>query len=1027
MAPPAASGISISTQAQNKKIVFDDDGQILEEGARGKDLKGAKKEGKKKKLKGDKRKGSHGLQEEHNKQEDTENDENDYFAKREKKRQQQKDEKDDADTNKKWFNVYPEYPSSEEVLDMKESEQMELYNLCKNAFEAELTAFSKRDASDARWLQTALRKGTAKDRANAGALLVTSNPLGNLEALSTLIGFTKQSNKASNEVMTILVDLWKKVLLPPHRKLLSLQMRGADWKLVRKNTTLSKDKQRRIYAYWYFENELKDQYFEFLRNLQQAIQTGQEHNKNVAIVAASQLLSFAPEKEQMILTLLINKLGDPTAKVASKALHHLSEVAHRHPNMCGVIVAESEKLLFRNNISERAQHFALCFLASIATSGRPEVCTKLVNICFALFKVLVEKGAVNNRTMQAILRCLQKAILEAKPTEGSSEILSKDMQDTIYRMVHLADIRVSVQTLGLLLQLMTVKTEKSDRFYNALYKKMHDLEVINVGVKTAAQLLHIIHRAIHIDGNVQRAQAFIKRLLQCALYMPPNMAAGCLIVINKLLRSRKELAGGVSPYETKDNSTNVAPTAPKVKSDDAELSKFDSDGEEKYEDIRDEEETANEENLEERNDLEESKVNPSTISSWHHAKLESSVADAKVRDIAPNKYDPYHRVPSFAGAEFALRHELLLLREHFHPTVQVFANNILQQKRIDYYGDPLRDFGLPHFLERFAFKNPKKLDQKDEAPIITHKRYVSFGTRGKPVKSLTKANCTEDEMYIFNFLEQKRQQTVVNKIKKKEVAENEEDEQLKEGEVGDDEFEEYLGSYFGKKAKAAADAEDGEEELDFLKELGGELKSDSKKKNKKSSRDDDEDDLEDIDADWGDDNIEEGDLAGDNDVSDDDDRSIDGEEDDDAGSISFDEEDGPDDLSDDGEESMSEDMSDDEGDDDDDDDDEDGLSTTRKKKSRKRPVALNEKSFAKKLKHSDDMSSLFAAADDFAELLEETGKTKGHGTSNALFNKDKSSAKQMKWEEKRHSNSKSYTKRSKKVFAGQRNTNKKRK
>lgn len=121
--------------------------------------------------------------------------------------------------------------------------------------------FITENPSDARWLQTALHKGTAKDRANAGALLVTSNPLANLEALSTLIGFTKVSNKSSAEVISIVSDLWKEVLLPPHRKLYSLQMRGADWKLVRKDTSLTKEQQRRIYAYWHFENELKDQYF----------------------------------------------------------------------------------------------------------------------------------------------------------------------------------------------------------------------------------------------------------------------------------------------------------------------------------------------------------------------------------------------------------------------------------------------------------------------------------------------------------------------------------------------------------------------------------------------------------------------------------------------------------------------------------------------------------------------------------------------------------------------------------------------
>lgn len=47
------------------------------------------------------------------------------------------------------------------------------------------------------------------------------------------------------------------------------------------------------------------------------------------------------------------------------------------------------------------------------------------------------------------------------------------------------------------------------------------------------------------------------------------------------------------------------------------------------------------------------------------------------------------------------------------------------------------------------------------------------------------------------------------------------------------------------------------------------------------------------------------------------------------------------------------------------------------------------------------MSSLFAAADDFSEMLEETGKNKQHGTLGEIFNQDKSSEKQMNWEQNR--------------------------
>lgn len=47
------------------------------------------------------------------------------------------------------------------------------------------------------------------------------------------------------------------------------------------------------------------------------------------------------------------------------------------------------------------------------------------------------------------------------------------------------------------------------------------------------------------------------------------------------------------------------------------------------------------------------------------------------------------------------------------------------------------------------------------------------------------------------------------------------------------------------------------------------------------------------------------------------------------------------------------------------------------------------------------MESLFAAADDFSEMLEETGKSNKHGTLGEIFNKDKSSEKQMAWEQHR--------------------------
>lgn len=115
--------------------------------------------------------------------------------------------------------------------------------------------------TDSKWLEIALHKGTSKDRANAGALLVQTNPLGNLSSLEKLIGLTKISNKTSAEAIGIITELFISALLSPDRKLLSIPLRGADWKELKKNNNIEKSVKDRILAAWHFEAELKEQYY----------------------------------------------------------------------------------------------------------------------------------------------------------------------------------------------------------------------------------------------------------------------------------------------------------------------------------------------------------------------------------------------------------------------------------------------------------------------------------------------------------------------------------------------------------------------------------------------------------------------------------------------------------------------------------------------------------------------------------------------------------------------------------------------
>lgn len=244
--------------------------------------------------------------------------------------------------------------------------------------------------SDTKWLQTALHKGTSKDRANAGALLVQSNPLPNIQPLESLITLTKLSNKTNIDVFDVLTDLFINSLLPPNRKLIPMQNRGNDWKIL-KNKTLDKATKDQIYAYWHYENELRDHYHGYLLNLQASLQNGKEVNKMKAIISASKLLKSCPERENFLLTVLVNKFGDPDKKIASKATYNLRQIIHTHPNMASVMALETEKLIFRNNITELAQHYGIGFLSLLAPIANVETSQKLINICFCFFKIKIEK------------------------------------------------------------------------------------------------------------------------------------------------------------------------------------------------------------------------------------------------------------------------------------------------------------------------------------------------------------------------------------------------------------------------------------------------------------------------------------------------------------------------------------------------------------------------------------------------------------------------------------------------------------
>lgn len=247
----------------------------------------------------------------------------------------------------------------------------------------------------------------------------------------------------------------------------------------------------------------------------------------------------------------------------------------------------------------------------------------------------------------------------------------------------------------------------------------------------------------------------------------------------------------------------------------------------------------------------------------------------------------------------------------------------------------------------------------------------------------------------FRYLERKRADAPVGKKKREKDVDDDSDAES----VDDDEFNQYLDSLGADKSNLEDDDDD---EVDFMTELSTDLKDRQRaEKNKRKNMEDDDDAAI---NDWGSDqesDPDENDKTANSDDGDDDD-------DEDENARSLEEE-----MMNDGAESGDDDSIMSFSDEDESEDDE-----PKSKKSKKLLNVFDDKDFQKKLKESTG-DSLFAGADEFAAMIEEAGKLRGHGTIGEIFNKDKASDKQMSWETDR--NKKTFKKNkfnAKKKFGG---------
>ncbi|XP_010002906.1 PREDICTED: CCAAT/enhancer-binding protein zeta, partial [Chaetura pelagica] len=670
------------------------------------------------------------------------------------------------------------------------------------------------------WMKTVVSSGTLADRMAAMTLLIQDSAVHSVHFVENLVNLIKKKGSRHQSLMAL--DTFKELLisdlLPDNRKLWSFSQRPFD--NIEKMSSGNRDSRDRRLILWYFEHQLKLQVAEFVQALETLSHDSLTAAKSRALAVVHELLCNKPEQEKVLLVQLVNKLGDPQNKIATKASYLLETLLHKHPNMKGVVCSEVERLLYRSNINVKTQYYAICFLNQIVLSHEESaLASKLITLYFCFFRNCIKKKDVESKMLSALLCGVNRAYPYAET--GDEKV--KEQMDTLFKVLHLVNFGTSVQALMLLFQVMDSQQTVSDRYYAALYKKLLDPALATCS--KPSMFLNLVYKSLKADVVLRRVKAFVKRLLQVTCGQMPPFICGTLYLLSELLKVKPELRVQLQDH---------------VESDDEECFKDQEEAEEDEEKFVDADQEAE---GEERRAMENSAKTSSSNStaSWvHHLNMGGRKSGTS--------YDPMHRSPLYCGAETTSLWELKKLSEHFHPSVALFAKTILEGNHIQYSGDPLQDFTLMRFLDRFVYRNPKLSKGKENTSSVVmqpkNKQFMkhmrNLAVNSKEFCAKDESKVPADEVFFHRFY---------SKFDKRREKQKRQDDEESVEDVDDDEFERALDT-FEAADNAAIDV--GQDDLDFAGNIQNKTKGGKKgQRSEESSADwedsDDEDEFSDLD------------------------------------------------------------------------------------------------------------------------------------------------------------------------------------
>ena len=701
-----------------------------------------------------------------------------------------------------------------------------LYEKYSESYDLDKIDFSLKENKSKKWTNDLIKTGTFDDKISSLILYIKENPKFTLKYIEMLVKMLNDnSNRRKKEnLILVLKDLFLNNLLNGIKHLPFNIKYQNNKNLEFKN--ISNDELIESF----YEDKIHHLYLRLILIIENNILNEpliQIKKKNLNFLF--EMLLNQPECEEKILSEIINKLGDPNSEISNFVINLLKNLQEQHLKMSFVIF-NNVKTFFTQSQNVKAKLNSLIYLTQMKIPfNNNKFIEESIKFFFELFNQFSKKedeAQIENKKYE------NKKILNKK--EKKNKIMNRLKNESESNEKFLSLI---VKRINILFNFIKNNKTQMNKINNLVQEKINILFELshNKSIKLSIEILKLLFAIIQTQ-DLQYNDRYYRTLY--------DFINNFNLSTSKYLKDALKLILLSLIYD----SNNV-----RISSFLKRLLQMCLCSEPNYiicvliiiSQV-----------LRNKNKL------------WKMIEKKEIFLNNKDNN---NYYDFNKRDPKYSNSENCYLNEIYLLCNHYHPSVQRIAKFILEnynKEIVNYEGNPLLDFSLVNFLEKFVLKNPKikkikknKNDNNENNLIENNlKNFINDDNENNNPNKIDYNNIElgDDDFAFINKFNQvypkiTNSKNYLKKLKRKEKKNKEKNEDdliddFEDKNNIDEELEKYADKVIEDEYKKI-DKNADEDDEDNLEEELGSYEEEEDDNNNDNNNDEEEDENNDLFAD----------------------------------------------------------------------------------------------------------------------------------------------------------------------------------